>query len=50
MSFGRDYILPTPFDSRLLEVLPVEIARAAMEDGVARKFIHDFEKYRDELK
>lgn len=36
MSYGRDYILPTPFDARLLLRVPVAVAKAAIEDGVAR--------------
>jgi len=48
--FGRDYIIPAPFDPRLMEVVPSAVARAAMESGVAQKPIEDFEKYRHELK
>lgn len=49
MEFGRNYILPKPFDHRiLLEVAPA-VARAAAESGVARRSITDLEKYRDEL-
>jgi len=49
-SFGREYIIPAPFDPRLMEVVPSAVARAAMDSGVARKPIEDFEKYRHELK
>ncbi|KQM22024.1 NADP-dependent malic enzyme [Novosphingobium sp. Leaf2] len=48
--FGRDYIIPAPFDPRLMEVVPMAVARAAMESGVAQKPIADFEAYRDQLK
>ncbi|HXV73096.1 MAG TPA: malic enzyme-like NAD(P)-binding protein, partial [Sphingomonadales bacterium] len=49
-SFGKDYIIPAPFDPRLIEHIPVAVARAAMDSGVARKKIEDFEKYRVELR
>lgn len=44
--FGKDYIIPTPFDERLVVELPVAIAKAAMESGVAQLEITDFEAYR----
>ena len=44
--FGRNYIIPTPFDPRLITELPVEIAKAAMASGVATNYIYDFTKYR----
>ena len=44
--FGRDYIIPTPFDPRLIFELPVAIAKAAMDSGSATFFINDFNKYR----
>ncbi len=37
LGFGRDYIIPTPFDPRLIEHIPVAVARAALASGVARK-------------
>jgi len=49
-SFGRDYIIPAPFDSRLMEVVPAAVAKAAMETGVAQKPIEDFDAYRHQLK
>ncbi len=49
-SFGRDYIIPAPFDPRLMEVVPSAVARAAMETGVAQLPIADFDAYRQELK
>ncbi|MEE4451939.1 NADP-dependent malic enzyme [Novosphingobium resinovorum] len=48
--FGRDYIIPAPFDPRLMEVVPMAVAKAAMDSGVAQKPIEDFEAYRDQLK
>ncbi|MGC1269874.1 MAG: NADP-dependent malic enzyme [Croceibacterium sp.] len=48
--FGRDYIIPAPFDPRLMEVVPAAVARAAMESGVAQKPIEDFDAYRHSLK
>lgn len=47
--FGPDYIIPTPFDPRLIFELPVAIAKAAMKSGVASVSIDDFEEYRREL-
>ncbi|USI73373.1 NADP-dependent malic enzyme [Sphingomonas morindae] len=49
-SFGADYIIPTPFDPRLMEVVPAAVAQAAMDSGVARKPIHDMGAYRERLK
>jgi malate dehydrogenase (oxaloacetate-decarboxylating)(NADP+) len=47
--FGPQYIIPVPFDPRLISAIPIAVARAAMETGVARKPIADFEKYAQEL-
>src|SRR5690606_29186286 len=47
--FGRDYILPKPFDPRLITEIPPAIAKAAMDSGVATNPITDYDKYRDEL-
>ncbi len=47
--FGKDYIIPKPFDPRLIYKIPPAIARAAMESGVARQPIEDFNKYEEEL-
>src|SRR5206468_11269259 len=44
--FGKDYIIPVPFDPRLIHTVPPAVARAAMETGVARKPIEDFRAYR----
>jgi malate dehydrogenase (oxaloacetate-decarboxylating)(NADP+) len=49
-SFGHDYIIPAPFDPRLLEVVSSAVAKAAMDSGVARKPIDDFDAYRTSLK
>jgi malate dehydrogenase (oxaloacetate-decarboxylating)(NADP+) len=49
-SFGRDYIIPAPFDPRLMEVVASAVARAAMTSGVAQKEIADFDAYRQELR
>jgi len=48
--FGRDYIIPAPFDPRLMEVVSSAVARAAMDSGVAQAPIADFEAYRHQLK
>jgi malate dehydrogenase (oxaloacetate-decarboxylating)(NADP+) len=48
--FGRDYIIPAPFDPRLMEVVPSAVAKAAMESGVAQAPIEDFAAYRMSLK
>ena len=47
--FGRDYIIPKPFDPRVLIWEATAVAKAAMESGVARVPIKDFEQYRDSL-
>lgn len=48
--FGVDYIVPTPFDSRLLFTIPKAVAKAAMESGVATKTITDWNEYNHILK
>ncbi len=48
-SFGREYIVPTPLDPRLIERVPIAIAKAAIKSGVARKQITDWEAYKEEL-
>ena len=48
--FGTDYIIPAPFDPRLMEVVSSAVAKAAMETGVAQKPIEDFDAYRTSLK
>ncbi|MCO5252196.1 MAG: NADP-dependent malic enzyme [Candidatus Kapabacteria bacterium] len=49
MSFGPDYIIPKPFDPRVLTRVAPAVAKAAMDTGVARHDIEDFDKYRQEL-
>ncbi|MEI7669326.1 MAG: NADP-dependent malic enzyme [Pseudomonadota bacterium] len=49
MEFGREYIIPTPFDPRLITTIPVAVAKAAMKTKVANKPIKDFDAYRMEL-
>jgi malate dehydrogenase (oxaloacetate-decarboxylating)(NADP+) len=48
--FGPDYIIPAPFDPRLIEIVPVAVAQAAMDSGVAQKPITDMAKYRQQLR
>ncbi|RMA42915.1 NADP-dependent malic enzyme [Rhodophyticola porphyridii] len=45
LTFGRDYIIPTPFDPRLIYVVPPAVARAGMDTGVARRPIIDLDAY-----
>ena len=47
--YGKDYILPSTFDPRLISVIPAAVAEAAMRSGVARKNIKDLEVYKDQL-
>ncbi len=49
LSFGRDYIIPKPFDPRLIVEVPLAVAQAAIDSGVATAPITDWDKYRDEL-
>ncbi len=49
MKYGPEYIIPTPFDPRLISTIPLAVAQAAMKTGVARKPIDDVEAYRREL-
>ena len=49
-TFGPDYIIPAPFDPRLMEIVPVAVAKAAMDSGVATKPILDLDAYREKLK
>jgi len=49
LKFGPNYIIPTPFDPRLLSYIPPFIAQAAMDTGVARKPIEDMDAYRASL-
>ena len=49
LNFGRDYIIPKPFDPRLITIVAPAVAKAAMESGVAQNPILDWEKYEEEL-
>ncbi len=49
-SFGPDYIIPAPFDPRLIEIVPCAVAEAAMKTGVAQKPIEDMNAYRQVLR
>ena len=48
-SFGKDYVIPSPFDPRLISYVPPYVAQAAMDTGVARKPIPDMSAYRASL-
>ena len=48
--YGKDYIIPSTFDPRLISVIPVAVAKAAIETGVARIKINNFEIYKEQLK
>ena len=48
--YGKEYIIPSTFDPRLISVIPVAVAKAAMKSGVARKKIEDLEVYKDQLR
>ena len=49
LKFGPDYIIPSPFDPRLIHYIPPFVAQAAMDTGVARKPIADMDAYRESL-
>jgi malate dehydrogenase (oxaloacetate-decarboxylating)(NADP+) len=49
-TFGADYIIPAPFDPRLMEIVPAAVAQAAMDSGVAQRPIADMEAYRTSLR
>ncbi|QTN37081.1 NADP-dependent malic enzyme [Cognatishimia activa] len=50
LTFGRDYIIPTPFDPRLIHIIPPAVAKAGMDTGVARRPIIDMNSYEESLK
>jgi malate dehydrogenase (oxaloacetate-decarboxylating)(NADP+) len=50
LSFGRDYIIPKPLDPRLLTTVAPAVAKAAIDSGIARKTITDWEAYNDQLR
>jgi malate dehydrogenase (oxaloacetate-decarboxylating)(NADP+) len=49
-TFGADYIIPAPFDPRLMEIVPAAVAQAAMDSGVAQRPIEDMDAYRMSLR
>lgn len=49
LTFGKDYIIPKPFDPRLIGVVPPAVAKAAIESGVATEAIEDWDKYEEQL-
>lgn len=49
LAYGPEYVIPKPFDPRLITVIPVAVAKAAMESGVARRPIEDLDAYREKL-
>lgn len=49
LTFGRDYIIPKPFDPRLISEVPPAVAKAAMESGVAKEPIEDWDRYKISL-
>ncbi len=48
--YGKDYIIPSTFDPRLISVIPLAVAKAAIKTGVARKKIENFDSYFEQLK
>ena len=50
LNFGKHYIIPKPFDPRLISEIPPAVAKAAIKTGVARKKIKDFNIYSEQLK
>jgi len=50
IEYGREYLVPSIFDPRLLTTVPIDVAQAAMRSGVARNFIMDWTEYKFELK
>lgn len=49
LNYGREYIIPKPFDARLITEIPPAIAKAAIESGVAQEPIQDWERYKQQL-
>lgn len=50
MTFGREYLIPKPFDPRLITVVAPAVAQAAMDSGVATRPISDMQAYVEQLK
>jgi len=49
LTFGKDYIIPTPFDPRLIHVVSKAVAKAALDSGVAKTIITDWDQYDKDL-
>ena len=49
LSFGKEYIIPKPFDPRLITEIPPAVAKAAIDSGVANQLIEDWDKYKENL-
>lgn len=49
ITYGKDYVIPKPFDPRLITTVPIAVAKAAMQTGVARRPISDMDAYREKL-
>jgi malate dehydrogenase (oxaloacetate-decarboxylating)(NADP+) len=49
LKFGKDYIIPTPFDPRLIYEVSTAVAKAAIESGVAKIIITDWDQYQKDL-
>ncbi|TMM58267.1 NADP-dependent malic enzyme [Maribacter algarum] len=49
LTFGKEYIIPKPFDPRLISEIPPAIAKAAMDSGIAKEPIEDWDRYKEEL-
>lgn len=49
LQFGKEYIIPKPFDPRLISKVPPAVAKAAIESGVAQETIKDWQRYEDDL-
>lgn len=49
LTFGKDYIIPKPFDPRLIATVPPAVAKAAIESGVSKEPIEDWDRYEEEL-
>ena len=49
LTFGKEYIIPKPFDPRLIYTIPPAIAKAAMDSGIAKKPITNWKKYKEDL-
>ncbi len=50
ISFGREYLIPTPFDPRNIYIVSTAVAKAAIESGVAQRTIENWDEYTESLK